>query len=315
MTDRNGQLPKASLSAISTPGQLRSDAAASFERLRAAAKADGFNMGTTTVDQAYRPDDRQVYYLERYYDHTWRPGLTVGNGGVRHYAGKTWYRKPGYPTAAEPGTSNHGWGVAVDFQGLGGWAGYQGKPEGRGYAWMRKHAREFGWTNDEGRRINEPWHWDYVPDLDQHKNDGHGRSSTTTVHFDELEGFTMRKLKSTGKDQTLKAGTWTTVRVDDDGNLSLASGAGEFLSIAQLSFSGLPTGAAAQVRFIEIATEGGKSVTKATYPITEIVGTAGQTFGEAVQAGALAKDRRLRVQALVSVPGVKVTSVTANTYL
>lgn len=161
-TYANGLIPAAALKDISTPGDLVAEATASFERLRNAAKADGFNMGTSGTDQAYRPLARQVAILHAYYDHTPRAGLTVANGGVKHYGGQTWYRKPGYATAAAPGTSNHGLGVAVDFQGLGGFTG-------RGYAWMAKHAGEYGWSNTEGRSIGEAWHWVYDASKDRHR--------------------------------------------------------------------------------------------------------------------------------------------------
>ena len=62
--------------------------------------------------------------------------------------------------AAIPGTSNHGWGLAVDLCG-----GIQsfGTPE---YAWMTRYAPNFGWSNppwaQPGRGREEPWHWEFV---------------------------------------------------------------------------------------------------------------------------------------------------------
>ncbi|GLW91584.1 D-alanyl-D-alanine carboxypeptidase family protein [Actinokineospora globicatena] len=62
--------------------------------------------------------------------------------------------------AAVPGTSNHGWGLAVDLCG-----GVQtaGSPE---YAWMITNAPAFGWSNPlwarPGGGREEPWHWEYV---------------------------------------------------------------------------------------------------------------------------------------------------------
>lgn len=54
------------------------------------------------------------------------------------------------PPAAVPGTSNHGWGIAVDarFREF--------------VAWMHRHAHRFGWSHDEGARVGEWWHWRYV---------------------------------------------------------------------------------------------------------------------------------------------------------
>lgn len=61
--------------------------------------------------------------------------------------------------AAVPGTSNHGWGLAVD---LGGGVNSYGTAE---YQWMRDNAPDFGWDNPTwarpGGNKNEPWHWEY----------------------------------------------------------------------------------------------------------------------------------------------------------
>ncbi len=62
--------------------------------------------------------------------------------------------------AAVPGTSNHGWGLAVDLCG-----GIQnfGTPQ---YRWMVANAGRFGWLHptwaDPGNGREEPWHWEYA---------------------------------------------------------------------------------------------------------------------------------------------------------
>ncbi|MFC7879389.1 PASTA domain-containing protein [Isoptericola sp. NPDC057391] len=69
--------------------------------------------------------------------------------------------------AATPGTSNHGWGLAVDL----------GLPISTGtsaeYVWMRVHAPDYGWDNPSWARLTgskpEPWHFEFfaagpVPD-------------------------------------------------------------------------------------------------------------------------------------------------------
>jgi hypothetical protein len=61
--------------------------------------------------------------------------------------------------AAVPGTSNHGWGLALD---LCGGAQSFGSPQ---YAWLRANAPSAGWVNPEwawpGRGREEPWHWEF----------------------------------------------------------------------------------------------------------------------------------------------------------
>jgi len=85
--------------------------------------------------------------------------LTV-NEGYRTYARQQdYYADPpsGVGTAARPGTSNHGWGLAIDFGNLG---GKYGKP----YLWMLANAPKFGFVNPlwarDGVGVEEPWHWE-----------------------------------------------------------------------------------------------------------------------------------------------------------
>jgi hypothetical protein len=128
----NGFIPQAALCPISGhPGgahRLRCDAAAAFDSLdRAYAARFGTPM---CVTDSYRTFDAQV----------------------RLYA-----RKPAL--AAVPGTSDHGWGLALDLCG-----GVQsfGSPQ---YAWLRAHAPSAGWANPEwawpGGGREEPWHWEF----------------------------------------------------------------------------------------------------------------------------------------------------------
>ena len=67
--------------------------------------------------------------------------------------------KPGL--AATPGTSEHGWGLAVDL--------CDGVETGTGarYQWLRANAGAYGWANPAwalpgGDGPQEAWHWEYV---------------------------------------------------------------------------------------------------------------------------------------------------------
>ncbi len=126
----NGFLPDSALCPLwQAPGQkLRADAAASFNRMSQfhAASAGG----PLCVTDSYRSYGEQVSVYER------KPGL-----------------------AATPGTSEHGWGKAVDFCG-----GVQ-RYGSDGYQWMKANAGRFGffhpsWAEPGGGRP-EPWHWEY----------------------------------------------------------------------------------------------------------------------------------------------------------
>ncbi len=119
----NGKVPSSALSTISgTSDQMWSPAARSFEAMRAAAAADGATLGIT---DSYRSYDEQV-------DVAARKGI-YGRGGL----------------AAVPGTSNHGWGTALDL-----------RLDSTALAWMKSHGGEYGFVDDTP---GESWHWHYVP--------------------------------------------------------------------------------------------------------------------------------------------------------
>ena len=126
----NGRIPMSALQELSwAPGHfLRIDAATQLERLNVAFYAQfGTNLSITST---YRSFEGQVR--------------------VRASRGRM---------AAIPGTSNHGWGVAVD---LGGGINRFGTAAHR---WMREHAEDFGWILPtwarERGRLPEPWHWEF----------------------------------------------------------------------------------------------------------------------------------------------------------
>jgi hypothetical protein len=81
----------------------------------------------------------------------------------RDYAGqvywRTWWCNVGKcGNAAVPGTSNHGWGKAIDIHDLSG-----GLPTGgSAYRWLKANAGRFGYNNPI--LTNEAWHWEWVGD-------------------------------------------------------------------------------------------------------------------------------------------------------
>lgn len=147
------------------PGQrLLPAAAASWD---AAARACQAKYGwTPTLTDSFRPLDVQ----ERIFRQRYRQGNHAGARGftsdVRHWDGQPWTRLTGTAAAAVPGTSNHGGGVAVD-------AGHAGQSFATFTDTHRKQfmgiAADYGWTDTEGRRVNEPWHLDYEQAKDKHR--------------------------------------------------------------------------------------------------------------------------------------------------
>lgn len=124
----NGQAPDAILCALPNGFRLRGDAAAAWARLNAA-------------------------YLSKF------EGQLCLTGGYRDLdtQRRLYASKPGL--AARPGTSNHGWGVAVDV--CGGVETF-GTEE---YLWMLQTAGQYGWENPAWARSGgsrpEPWHWEF----------------------------------------------------------------------------------------------------------------------------------------------------------
>jgi hypothetical protein len=64
---------------------------------------------------------------------------------------KRFWTLEGHPEkAADPGTSNHGWGLAVDVL------------TRAAAAWILRHGARFGWSWDEGKRVGEWWHFRWL---------------------------------------------------------------------------------------------------------------------------------------------------------
>lgn len=129
---QNGRIPASAMRSLSwAPShRMRADAAAQFERLNVAFRAHfGVNLSIT---DSYRSFENQVRVRAA------RPHL-----------------------AAVPGTSNHGWGIAVD---LGGGVQRFGTAQ---HQWLRRNAPFFGWVlpawaQERGSKP-EPWHWEFHP--------------------------------------------------------------------------------------------------------------------------------------------------------
>ena len=126
----NGLIPPSAMCPIGVGShQLRCDAAAAF-RAMSAAYASSFGAPICVTD-SYRTYASQV----RLYGE--KPAL-----------------------AAVPGTSNHGWGLALDL--CGGIQTFGTAP----YAWMVANAGRFGFLHptwaDPGRGREEPWHWEFA---------------------------------------------------------------------------------------------------------------------------------------------------------
>ncbi|MBB3676494.1 cell wall-associated NlpC family hydrolase [Modestobacter versicolor] len=124
----NGQIPREELCSIGGGHRLRCDAAAAYNAM-SAAYAAAFGTPLCITD-SYRSLSAQVDAHHR------KPRIT-----------------------AVPGTSNHGWALAVD---LCGGVNVFGTAQ---TAWMQGHAGDYGWVHPDWAQADgqnpEPWHWEY----------------------------------------------------------------------------------------------------------------------------------------------------------
>jgi len=126
-TGENGRLDPNTLTVVAPGHRLRADAASAYLQMVSSARASGIQWSIT---DSYRTYEVQVRLAQE-------KGL-YGEGGL----------------AARPGTSRHGWGLAVDLGPRGG-ADTSGTPENN---WLVANANSFGFQTIPG----EPWHWQYV---------------------------------------------------------------------------------------------------------------------------------------------------------
>lgn len=150
----NGRLASSLLS--STPGlaggptvRLLTVAARAWRAMTAAAQGAGITLKTTSSADSYRTYDQQVtLFTSRYQtDPTlngWRLWDSDGNG-----VAERWYKKDNVASAAVPGTSNHGWALAVDVA----------NASGTRLGWLENHALAYGWSWE--LVPEEPWHLHY----------------------------------------------------------------------------------------------------------------------------------------------------------
>jgi LAS superfamily LD-carboxypeptidase LdcB len=151
---KNGELPASVLRNIKAPnGQLHRLAATAWNAMQLAAYFDGIELKHVG---AYRPFEQQIkLFRERY------TGAPTGRTPqvTRNYQNTTWYLKKGMAPAGTPGTSNHGWGLAIDV------ASASGKRLewllGDGFSTSNALKFGFSWEVKDGANA-EAWHIRYV---------------------------------------------------------------------------------------------------------------------------------------------------------
>ena len=141
----NGKLPNS----LFQPCGLRSfamvePAARAMRAMVAAARRDGIALSATSTWRSY---DQQLWLFKDRY-------VTYNTGQpTKTWNGKRYWRRPGVASAATPGTSNHGWGVAADLSDT------PSTPLSETYQrWLADHGPSFGYWNTVE---SEVWHWSY----------------------------------------------------------------------------------------------------------------------------------------------------------
>lgn len=151
MSASNGRLSAAELSPI-PGGELRKDAAAAWNAPGGPADA-GLRPGGPI--SSYRT------YAEQ--EETWAIYQAGGN------------------LAAVPGTSNHGWGLAIDC------------PNSWEQSWLSAHGAAYGFRKTEA--FSEPWHWNFVGGVSfpTFKTLKHGSRGPRVVKYTKRLAFIHRR--------------------------------------------------------------------------------------------------------------------------
>lgn len=149
---RNGELDPTLLAVVPGGSRLHHIAARCWGALVVAGIADGLSL-TYTPGDCYRDLTRQTsLFYER-----WTTAPQFGRTRTQ-FAGQTWWLKRGVAQAARPGTSNHGWGLAVDA--AAGTTPATAKSLGRRELdWLRANAASCGFSWE---LQSEPWHLRYT---------------------------------------------------------------------------------------------------------------------------------------------------------
>jgi hypothetical protein len=150
MAHRNGEIPLAELAVI-PGGHLRRDAAVAWKDMRAHIIRRG--------GPAIQPNGSISSYRD-----------LAGQKRLRTF----WCGQGHCEKAAVPGTSNHGWGLAVDAPTL-------------AQPWLRQVGPQFRWSDDEGKRVGEAWHFRYVGGYEPRPDPLRFLTSTERGWIDELQ--------------------------------------------------------------------------------------------------------------------------------
>jgi len=142
----NGRLASSILATVGPVTLLAATATRCWLAMVAAATDDGISLAPTSPADTYRTYAQQEALFLSRYQRDYEPGVTSDSSKL--WNGVRWWRLADVATAAVPGTSNHGWGLAVDVA----------HATGARLEWLAVNAPRFGWSWEAGIVDSEPWH-------------------------------------------------------------------------------------------------------------------------------------------------------------
>ena len=146
----NGKIPTSELAPCGIRSfVLASAAARSMRAMVLAAARDGVRLSATGTYRSY--DRQRSLFFERY------TTMPLPGRRTEVFEGKRYWLKLGKAGAAVPGTSNHGWALAVDLAELDA-KGNVVSLRTPTLKWLAANGPRFGWWNTVR---SENWHWCY----------------------------------------------------------------------------------------------------------------------------------------------------------
>lgn len=150
----NGKLPVRFLGRVRGGGFLYRPVAKAFNAMADEAKKSGIKLRSIGSYRSYA--GQHDMFMDRYSlkDEGRVPMVT------RKFNGRVWYLRKGKSPSATPGTSNHGYGLAVDID----------VRDPKVFAWLDANAPKYGFylqgkptlSNGKKNPEFEAWHWQKV---------------------------------------------------------------------------------------------------------------------------------------------------------
>lgn len=119
----------------------------------------GVHLTVTSPADAYRSYVWQEAVFRQRYRTPFDPEL-CDTKDARSWNGVTWWKLKGVAAVAVPGTSNHGWGLAVDVCLWNGRETVGITSDPRVWQWLQGQAVSLGWSWE---MQSEPWHLRHYP--------------------------------------------------------------------------------------------------------------------------------------------------------